>query len=280
MLDAIDTKLDSAELHDDLVWPALDEAVTFAEAGDKTSMRTYWSGIRERYRFESAEANLTDRGLSSQLPSNWSVVSLHLSSERDSLVLVKHGRDVEPVVFKLPLDRHARREGDEEEDAFTYEIAIGELHEIIEGNNRTSRNGKFAIEKEQRQEWWRERKELNERMKVLTERMEDTWLGAFKVRRTLVRTHTDRSSERVTQLAALLGCCCRHVQGGDRAHREAASGPTEHQGGATQARGLNPQHALRLAADVSRRGPRGLFLLHHGVVPVHGCPCRVRRDRC
>lgn len=179
MLDAIDYKLDDQAAQDDFIWPTLDDAIH--PPSSPTSTRTYWTSIRDRYRYESPDLSLTDAGLSSQLPKNWTVVSIHLTAENDSLILVRHTYSADPVIFKLPLDRLARREGDE--DAFSYADAMGELKEIIRDSNTSAQNGKFALEKEGRAAWWKERKELDARLKLLTENLEDVWLGAFKVRR-------------------------------------------------------------------------------------------------
>ena len=182
MLDAIEHKLEDRVSHNDLTWPLLDE-ITLDEVMDP-NLR-YWTSIRERYRHESAELNLTDQGLSSQLPINWTTVSIHLTAEADSLVLVKHSAGVNPLVFKLPLDRFSRREG--EDETFSHSIALAELKEIISSSNLTAQNAKFAKEKDQRAAWWKERKELDARLKLLTETIEDSWLGAFKVSSLVLR---------------------------------------------------------------------------------------------
>lgn len=177
MLDAIDYKLDDQAAQDDFTWPTLDDKIL--PPSSTKSIRSYWTTIRERYRYESPDLSLTDPGLSSQLPKNWTVVSIHLTAENDSLILVRHTSNVDPVIFKLPLDRLARREGDE--DTFSYSIAKDELGEIIRESNISAQNGKFATEKEGRAAWWKGRKELDARLKVFTENLEEVWLGAFKV---------------------------------------------------------------------------------------------------
>ena len=174
----MDYKLDDQATQDDFAWPTLDEPLP--RPTSPSSMRSYWTSIRDRYRYESPDQSLTDSSLSSQLPKHWTAVSIHLTAEKDSLILVRHTSKVDPVIFKLPLDRLARREGDE--DNFNYEIAKEELGEIIRESNLSSQNGKFAVEKEGRAAWWKGRKELDARLKELTENLEDVWLGAFKVR--------------------------------------------------------------------------------------------------
>ncbi|KAI5475793.1 cysteine-type endopeptidase, separase [Pseudohyphozyma bogoriensis] len=176
MLEAIEAKLAARTMRDDLIWPTLEIAPS---PPTEEPMINYWTSIQERYRSESADVTLVDPNFSTLLPPNWSVVSLHLSTEKDCLVLVRHRRDSEPLVFKLPLDRVARREG--EDESFTYAIALEELQEIIAGANDTARRGKAVVDgKDERSGWWKERRELDARLKCLTETMEEAWLGAFK----------------------------------------------------------------------------------------------------
>ncbi|GAA5908652.1 hypothetical protein JCM5296_006001 [Sporobolomyces johnsonii] len=177
MLDAIDHKLTDSARHDDLSWPSVDPPSLNDDDG---SNRQLLQTLRDRYRLETPEPILTDASMSSLLPPSWSTISLHLSSERDCLVLVRHRRDAEPLVFKLPLDRLARREGEEEEEAFTYDVAAGELKEIIELSNAGTQNAKHVDGKEARAAWWQERKALDRRLQELLQTVEGAWLGAFK----------------------------------------------------------------------------------------------------
>jgi separase len=180
MLDAIDTKLNHKHgLKDDLIWPSLN-ASTSAENIDPAL--SFWSSIRDRYD-ASLTLNLTEQYSSTYLPTGWTVFSLHLTSKSDSLLLVRHRRDCEPLIFQLPLDRLARRE-DDDDISFTYDIAHEELKEIIRASNKGTQNAKRVDGKDERAAWWKERKDLDLRMKLLGENMENAWLGAFKVRST------------------------------------------------------------------------------------------------
>ncbi|CEQ40338.1 SPOSA6832_01949 [Sporobolomyces salmonicolor] len=177
MLDAIDHKLADSARRDDLSWPSVEPP---SLKDDDVAHLQLLQTMRERYRLETPEPILTDASMSSLLPPSWSTISLHLSSERDCLVLVRHRRDAEPIVFKLPLDRLARREGEEEEEAFTYDVAASELKEIIELSNAGTQNAKHVDGKEARAAWWQERKELDRRLQKLLQTVEGAWLGAFK----------------------------------------------------------------------------------------------------
>lgn len=184
MLDAIDRKLAGSAAPDDIEWPTPDLPTSASHESlidASRPMLDFWTSARERYRTESAEPTMTDPTLSTILPPNWTVVSLHLATERDCLLAVRHRHGSNPLIFKLPLDRFARRE-DEEEESFTYDVALGELRDIIVASNAGAQNAKDVAGKDARAAWWKERKDLDMRLQNLTLMMEESWLGAFKVR--------------------------------------------------------------------------------------------------
>ncbi|GAA5885666.1 hypothetical protein JCM6882_007518 [Rhodosporidiobolus microsporus] len=176
MLDAVEHKLCLSFRHDDLNWPSTTLA---PHLSSKDSSPDQLRRLYDRYRVETPEPVLTDSSVSSLLPASWSAITIHLTPEQDSLILVRHRRSCEPLLFKLPLDRLARREG-EEDDAFTYEVALGELKEIINLSNEGTQQAKHVDGREERVAWWAARKELDQRLQNLLQTMEDAWLGAFK----------------------------------------------------------------------------------------------------
>ncbi|GAA6064363.1 hypothetical protein JCM10212_005877 [Sporobolomyces blumeae] len=178
MLDALDHKLADAGRHDDLLWPLLDFGAAEQEAAGAVEARQILLTMRDRYRLENPEPTLVESPISTILPPKCSTVSIHLTPEADSLILVRQRRDCEPVVFKLPLDRLARREG--EDESFTFDIAQAELEEIIALSNASSQNAKHVDSREARASWWQERQELDDRLRDLLQTIEDAWLGAFK----------------------------------------------------------------------------------------------------
>lgn len=177
MLDAIDYKLADNARHDDLVWPRLDCSGSSKAA--EQPMSAHWATLRERYKLESAEPTLTEPALSTVLPEAWTCVSMHLSPEHDCLILVRQRRNVDPLVFRVPLDRLARREG--EEESYAYDIALEELQDIVANSNLGAQSAKHVEGKEARTAWWAERKELDTRLKTMLETIENEWFGVFKV---------------------------------------------------------------------------------------------------
>ncbi|ORY92414.1 peptidase family C50-domain-containing protein [Leucosporidium creatinivorum] len=155
MLEAIDYKIADSARVDDLHWPVLESAPTSDESNQSSTLK-YWTGLRERYRSEAPELTLTDAAFSTVLPDNWTTVSIHLSPS--AIAFSSEGED----------------------ESFTYDIALEELTDIITANNLAAQNAKHIKSKEERLAWWTERKGLDERLKVLTQTIEDDWLGAFK----------------------------------------------------------------------------------------------------
>ncbi|KAM0746055.1 hypothetical protein T439DRAFT_384325 [Meredithblackwellia eburnea MCA 4105] len=186
MLEAIDIKLSDRSEHDDLLWPTSNQASTLPGEDGDASSKAFWKGVQERYLIESAEGSLVDQALSTLLPASWTVISLHVAPKQtdptkaDSLLLVRHRYQEEPLVFKLPLDRIARREGVDEDDILTLGRVMEELKEIIASSNAGTQRAKAVNGKEERVEWWRERKALDARLGELVCSVEDWWFGAFK----------------------------------------------------------------------------------------------------
>ncbi|SCZ93128.1 BZ3500_MvSof-1268-A1-R1_Chr6-2g08479 [Microbotryum saponariae] len=176
MLEAIDYRIANLSRVDDLKWPQIEPVPSHEQASAVASLLT----LRERYRSETIEPVLTDPSINSILPPRWQTVSIHLSAERDALILVHHQANRQPLVFRLPLDRITRREDDEEDEGLSYAQASAELADIVERSNSGAQNAKNVEGKEARIAWWAERKELDARLKGLLQSMEDSWLGAFK----------------------------------------------------------------------------------------------------
>lgn len=194
MMDAIVARLARNVRLDDLTWPNLLPQVTepLVVDVDVGPLPSSLEDLRERYRLEVAEPALTETRLSDVLPAAWSLVNICLSGDADALLISRQRQGAEAVVFKLPLDRLARREGDEDL-SLPYSAAAATLRDIIDRSNAGTQNAKFVDGKEGRAAWWQERKELDSQLQGLLEGIEDVWLGAFKVRfpRLAARRFTD-----------------------------------------------------------------------------------------
>jgi separase len=200
MLEAIDGKFMEIG-HDDLEWPRLESwplALPKEESGPRSpvqhgasanladaesdseserTLRTYWEAVRAKYAANGFVTGLVpDLG---SLPSDWAVVSISVTDDRNTMFVSRHQKGHEPIVFCLPLDRQGRREGDD--DLFTFDAAVAELADIIRSSDEGARAAKSVEGPDGKAAWWANRKALDKRMEELLSNLEFCWLGAFKV---------------------------------------------------------------------------------------------------
>lgn len=201
MLEAIDDKLRESSMNDHHAWPSMTvngspmpnslpvaQRMKFVEDSDdddgdpEANLRMYWQSVKSRYRTETIDAATLAAPQIDSIPDHWTVVSISVTDDENTLLISRQQPHCEPVVFCLPLDRHSRREGEDEEAQFTYAKAIEEFEDIIRVNDETARDAKDITTKEGRAAWWSQRSQLDARLKELVENIEYCWLGAFKVR--------------------------------------------------------------------------------------------------
>lgn len=175
MLEVLHAKLTQGILHDDLKWPHAQPRLTVTKP---TS--THWLNMETRYVNSMTKGSLPSSSIASRLPHKWSVLSLHMTPDNESLLAIRYDRNRRPVVLQLPLDRVCRREG--EEDLFDLQSARSEMSDIIMSANTTSQNAKNMTSMDERRTWWSERKELDKRLASLLVDIEQRWLGAYRVR--------------------------------------------------------------------------------------------------
>lgn len=129
--------------------------------------------------FAEMEEN-NGEALSRSLPDGWSVVTINLTEDQNTLFISRQQSNREPIVFAVSLNRQNKKEEDDEAE-FTFQAAISELRAIIESSDDTARNAKNVDTREGRIEWWNTRKTLDKRLETLLKDIEYSWLGAFKV---------------------------------------------------------------------------------------------------
>jgi separase len=194
MLELLDSKRFGKS--DELNWPASDlhlamipdaesARVTESDAvdGSSPSHRTM-EAIALQRRFESfttMEKN-TGKTLTQTLPEGWSVVTINLTDDQNTLFISRQQGNREPLVFAVALNRQCKKEDDEDEQ-FTFQAATSELRDIIQSSDDTARNAKNIDTRDGRIEWWNTRKALDKRLETLLREIEYSWLGAFKVGR-------------------------------------------------------------------------------------------------
>ncbi|KAK9320809.1 peptidase family C50-domain-containing protein [Lipomyces orientalis] len=114
------------------------------------------------------------------IPCHWAAVSIALCEDSGDLIVSRFQANESPFLLRLPLNRHCSRDADE--DSFSFNDALSEIQDIIAKSNETaqaSRNIKNGA-KTQKQQWWAERRSLDQRLKELLANMEYSWLGGFK----------------------------------------------------------------------------------------------------
>ncbi|KLT42574.1 hypothetical protein CC85DRAFT_274318 [Cutaneotrichosporon oleaginosum] len=171
LLAAIDSKYPDAEA-DDMDWPVLDAAVP--EPAD--ALQAYWADVRARH----ADVSLVGDYDLSALPTNWAVVSITVTDDRNTMLVTRHQNGHEAIVFCIPLDRQGRRDGDDESELFSFDAGIAEMRAIMAAADANLKSGKGCESKDDRKAWWRERHELDTRLSELLATIEFCWLGAFK----------------------------------------------------------------------------------------------------
>ncbi|TPX41679.1 hypothetical protein SeMB42_g05468 [Synchytrium endobioticum] len=114
----------------------------------------------------------------SNLPSNFVVVSISADIEHGDLYITRIEKNRPPALLRLPTCRQASRDGDEEK--LSFDSCKAEMETIITRSNELSREAKSVDTREGKASWWKERKELDHRLRHLLEDVETTWLGGFR----------------------------------------------------------------------------------------------------
>ncbi|KAK2014810.1 peptidase family C50 [Colletotrichum eremochloae] len=112
------------------------------------------------------------------IPKAWTVLSIALSDNRKDLCITKLRAGQTPFVLRLPLERVASRDG--ENELFDFQHGYAELMDIIQATNKSCHNSGDYASKGAKSAWWAQRENLDERFKDLLDNVEQVWLGGFK----------------------------------------------------------------------------------------------------
>ncbi|CAG8606463.1 2026_t:CDS:10, partial [Dentiscutata heterogama] len=186
MIATLNEKLQFSLKYDDMQWP--NQIATSACLDDKDcddfndeadSQKEFLKTLLKQY---TNELSLTYEQFQSEfldiLPHNWVACSISIDIETNDMFICRYQRKTTPLLLRLPLKRQSIREGDE--GGFAYSDAIKEFNEILELSNQSMRAGKMLQTKHEKVEWWKERSQLDLRLKELLDNIEDCWLGGFK----------------------------------------------------------------------------------------------------
>ncbi|EPY49886.1 separase/separin [Schizosaccharomyces cryophilus OY26] len=118
------------------------------------------------------------KGFINKLPSTWNIISISISESKEELFITKFAHKSSPLIFRLPFKRHNARDADEE--ILSFEKAQSAFEKIIGKSNETAQNGKDYTTKQEKESWWKQRRELDNSLAKLLRYVELSWLGGFK----------------------------------------------------------------------------------------------------
>ena len=156
------------------------------DEGSSQATRKYWEKVQQRYSSLLLEPSSSSAPKTADLPPNWTVVHVTITEDKNTLLVSRQEcgtANPGPIVFCVPLK--GRRDGGagEDEEHLAFEDAMQEFSEIIRLSDEGTKNAINIRSDDQdaRSNWWKQRNQLDQRMKDLLENIEFCWLGAFKV---------------------------------------------------------------------------------------------------
>ncbi|KAF9479762.1 cysteine peptidase C50 [Pholiota conissans] len=209
MLEAIQHKVPPDQAPDDLQWPSLSEegdhlpnptpvnsksrrfALSQSDSEDEdnatikpASLKSYWDSVKMRYRSHTLSPSTLSSRDTLGFPATWTIINISVTSDKSTLFISRQqgGPDpVDPLIFCIPL-KGRRESGDDDETQLTFDGAIQELHDIVRCSDECTKSAINikADDEEARSSWWKQRGQLDLRMRDLLENIEYCWLGAFK----------------------------------------------------------------------------------------------------
>ncbi|KAJ3044989.1 hypothetical protein HDV00_012409 [Rhizophlyctis rosea] len=181
MLAALSDKLEAKSVKD-VEWPTEDNGDATVPESTSNHSDVLTRRLHALYDTELSTTPTTFKtDFIDALPPDWIVCSLSVDLANEDMYVTRMERGAVPVVVRLPMKRQALREG--EEDGVGYDEVFEELREVLErstGMMRSSGGGGGEITREEKVGWWRERKELDGRLRGLVGKVETCWLGGFK----------------------------------------------------------------------------------------------------
>jgi hypothetical protein len=110
------------------------------------------------------------------IPAHWSVFELSIDIDANTLFVVRISNG---ELYSLCLPLHRAIIIDQHQTA---KLWFDRLNELLHKSHESTRNLDSYMTKQKKIEWWNARNSLDVEMNKLIHEIEDTWLGAFKVR--------------------------------------------------------------------------------------------------
>lgn len=204
ILEAIQHKFFDFRSLDDLEWPLvtpegkplprvpMKHARSIFDTSDdddedsiEKNLKHYWDHIRQKYKSQSYDTESLSLRTTGPLPPNWTVAHINVTSDKNTLFISRQrgGAESLPLIFYVPLKgRRDNGAGDEDDNHLKLEDALDELREIIRLSDEGTRAAIHINTEDDlaRVNWWKERRDLDRRLKELLDNIEFCWLGAFK----------------------------------------------------------------------------------------------------
>lgn len=143
-----------------------------------------------------------------KIPSNFIIFSLHFNTDLEEIYINRHSNQCNSFSMRLPINRKYSRDGDSA--TVTFQTFIDEWNDIME-LNKSSTNSLKSNDREEKSEWWKNRKALDERIKSLLDRMETLIFGGFKGILTFPANESRLDLKSMTllriEIGKILECC-------------------------------------------------------------------------
>ncbi|KAF8958159.1 peptidase family C50-domain-containing protein [Flammula alnicola] len=229
MLEAIEHKFPAQHAPDDLQWPLLSEdgnslprsvtttvmttrfALTpLSDSDDEDdvsakpdAVKGYWDAVRAKYKSQILNSSTLSSSETIGLPTSWTIININVTPDKNTLFISRQeggSESKDPLIFCIPLKgRRDHGSGDDDEEHLTFDGAVQEMQDIVRSSDECT---KSAIniksdDEDARCNWWKERGQLDVRMRELLENIEYCWLGAFKA---ILNPQEDISTESIFEL--------------------------------------------------------------------------------
>ena len=164
-----------------------DEGVSGGSQARDRVIEAYWESIRTKYQSQILDYSTLSSSRTVGLPANWTIISISVTHDNGTLFISRQEGGTnppDPLIFCVPLTgRRDHGSGEDDGEQLSFENAIDELRNIVRSSDEST---KVAInikpdDGEAKSNWWKQRSQLDVRMKELMENIEYCWLGAFKV---------------------------------------------------------------------------------------------------
>ncbi|KAI0700451.1 peptidase family C50-domain-containing protein [Cytidiella melzeri] len=145
---------------------------------ERNLLAEYWKTLATKYQDQPYDVSHLSGSQVASLPPNWTVVSISVTEDKNTMFVTRQCANKDPLVFYIPLKE--RRES-EVEEYLSFDDALVELREIIRlSDEGTKEAANVKNNRDARAAWWASRSALDKRLKQLLENIEFCWLGAFK----------------------------------------------------------------------------------------------------